>query len=216
MPRAGLFRRPTELPRQRKHILNQRAAADFVLAHLRVLAVLRAEHAQPLAVRPIARIVKVAEHRLLPVDSRRENAPERRLRLVLVEALLHVPDRGSAVDLVAARDAVHRLSFFVVGGFFGGAFRVDRRGLGAVDDRVEFPVAGVELVEGAARLELLAADLVEGLSVFFLGDARAERPFLDALRQDLVDTGRRQALPARVGAIFRAPSEIENRVIFFF
>ena len=199
---ARLLRRPTELPRQVKHVSHQRATANLELPNLRILAVLRTQHPQPLTIRPIPRIKKVAEH-VVALDPGLKNGPKGRLRLVLVEALLHVLDRSLRVDFVSARYTIHgghlRLLLVVVVhvGVDGGAFS-------PVDDGVELPVSAVELLEDLLHFELLLPDLVEGFDVGLLGGAGAEGPLLDALGQNLEDSVGGQFEAALVGAVFRA------------
>jgi hypothetical protein len=202
VPGARLLRRPAELPRQVENVGHQRAAAHFKLSYLGVLAVFGTQHPQPLAVGPVAGIVKIAEH-VVPLDPGLEDGPERRLRLVLVETLLHVLDRRLGVNLVSARNAVHggHLRILVVVevgvGVYGGA-------LGALDDGVELAVAAVQFLQDLLHFDLLLPDLVQCLDVGVLGRAGAQRPLLDALRQHLQDPVRGQLQAALVGAVLGA------------
>jgi hypothetical protein len=202
VPGARLLRRPAELPRQVENVGHQRAATHFKLSDLGVLAVFGTQHPQPLAVGPVAGIVKIAEH-VVPLDPGLENGPERRLRLVLVETLLHVLDRRLGVNLVSARNAVHggHLRILVVievgVGVYGGA-------LGALDDGVELAVAAVQFLQDLLHFDLLLPDLVQCLDVGVLGRAGAQRPLLDALRQHLQDPVRGQLQAALVGAVLGA------------
>ena len=62
---------------------------------------------------------------------------------------------------------------------------VDGETLGLGDLDVEELVAAVELLEGGAGLQLLAADALQLLLVALLGQARLGVPLLQSLRQDL-------------------------------
>lgn len=95
----------TKLAGQVKHVSDQRATAHLVIADLCVLAVLRAQDAQTLAVGAVVGVVKVAKH-VVALDSCFELGTEGGLRFVLVEALLHVLDGATRMYLVTARQAV--------------------------------------------------------------------------------------------------------------
>lgn len=164
-------RSPAKLARQLEHVPHQRTPAHVRVVHLGVLAVLGAEHPQPLAVRLAGRVVKVAKHRVA-LDAGLEDAAEAGLAFVLVEALLHVPDGGLGVDFVPAGDAVH--GHFVLGVVVVEGVRVQGATLRAVNQQVQFGVAFVQLSQGGPNDGLLLADRFQGFLVLLLANCRTQ------------------------------------------
>ena len=86
-----------------EEVLDQGRPTEVPVPHHLVFGVLRADGAQPLAIRPRVRVVEVADH-LISLNLGWVHRPIAGLRLKLVETALHVSDRRPAWHILAARD----------------------------------------------------------------------------------------------------------------
>jgi hypothetical protein len=198
---ARLLRSSAELSSELEDVLGEWTSAHVVVVDLRILGMFGAENPQAFAVGHADGIEEVAEHRVAAFDASLEDAAETCLRLVLVEASLHVTDGGSRVDFVATRHAVHRRFVLHVDVLL--ELLVKLAGLRMFHEDVELRVAFVQFLQCCSHDLLLRSILLQRLFVQICGDARRAVPLLQACREDLKDSVGGELHSAYIGAVFR-------------
>lgn len=111
-------------------------------------------------------------------------------------------DCRTRIDLVPASNAVgthFRVVVVVVIGSW-----IDACVFGTLDYAIELGVPFVQLLQYSSHVVLLLSYALQGSPIVLLGDTRSQRPLLDTLRKNLIDSVRREFHTALVRTVLAA------------